>query len=117
MSMQYIRDRYNVPAKRGMRVTVDGEAGVIVGTVNAHLRVKFGDAKHSTPCHPTWRVTYPSAAVVLNDPARYIKRADLVATNDAIYLDRDAPGQPDRMTFASLEADADGYVTAQHDPT
>lgn len=55
--------------------------------------------------------------VVTNDPARYIKRGDFVTTNDAIYLDRDAPGQPDRMTFASLEADADGYVTAQHDPT
>ena len=47
----------------------------------------------------------------------YIKRGDLVTTNDAIYLDRDAPGQPDRMTFANLEADADGYVTAKHDPT
>lgn len=59
----------------------------------------------------------PSPPVVTNDPARYIKRGDLVATNDAIYLDRDAPGQPDRKTFASLEADADGYVTAKHDPT
>ena len=41
----------------------------------------------------------------------------VVTANDAIYLDRDAPGQPDRMTFANLEADADGYVTAKHDPT
>lgn len=55
--------------------------------------------------------------VVTNDPSRYIKRGDLVATNDAVYTDRDAPGQPDRMTFSNLEADADGYVTAKHDPT
>lgn len=55
--------------------------------------------------------------IVTSDPPRYIKRGDLVVTNDAIYLDRDAPGQPDRMTFANPEADADGYVTAQHDPT
>lgn len=54
---------------------------------------------------------------VTNDPTRYTKRGDLVVTNDAIYIDRDAPGQPDRMTFANAEADADGYVTAQPDPT
>ena len=54
---------------------------------------------------------------VANDPSKYIKRGDFVTTNDAIYKDRDAPSQPDRMTFSSLEADADGYVTAQPDPT
>lgn len=61
-----------------------------------------------------WKMDLP---VVTNDPARYIKRGDFVTTNDAIYLDRDAPGQPDRMTFSNLEADADGFVTAKHDPT
>lgn len=50
MSMQYIRDAYNVPAKRGKKVIVDidivningnnGFRGVIVGSKGGYLRIR-----------------------------------------------------------------------------
>lgn len=58
MSLQYIRDYYRVPAKRGRRVTVDGRPGVITGARDARLTVRLDGDKHTTPCHPTWRVDY-----------------------------------------------------------
>lgn len=61
MSMQRIRDYYGVPAKRGMRVIVDGKPGIITGTTRGpmHLRVRFDHApKHTIPTHPTWEVEY-----------------------------------------------------------
>lgn len=58
--MKAIRDYYGVPAKRGMRVTVDGRPGVITGTTRGpmYIRVRFGGDKFTTPCHPTWEVEY-----------------------------------------------------------
>lgn len=56
--MNYIRSAYNVPAKRGMRVTIDGRSGVITGSCQAYLRVRFDGEKSSRFCHPTWRVVY-----------------------------------------------------------
>lgn len=44
MSMAHIRRRRNVPAQRGMRVTVNGKPGRITSSRGA--------------CHPRWRVTY-----------------------------------------------------------
>lgn len=58
MSMKYIRDYYRVPAKRGARVTVDGKAGVITGSRDAYILVRFDGDKAARPCHPTWEVTY-----------------------------------------------------------
>ena len=60
MSAQYVRDYYNVPAKRGMRVTVDGRSGVITGFRNQYILVRFDLYPRSGTwaCHPTWRVTY-----------------------------------------------------------
>lgn len=62
MGAKYVRDYYKVPAKRGMRVAVDGRAGVIVSFPGAHLGVRFDGERHTTPCHPTWRVEYQEAA-------------------------------------------------------
>jgi hypothetical protein len=56
--MAYIRRYYAVPAKRGMRVAVDGRTGVIVGARYAYLRVRFDDDHSVGVAHPTWRVTY-----------------------------------------------------------
>jgi hypothetical protein len=60
MSMQRIRDYYQVPAKRGMRIICDGDAGVIVGSSrsNMHLILRLDGHKHTVPAHPTWRMEY-----------------------------------------------------------
>jgi hypothetical protein len=39
--MQYIRDAYKVPAKRGGRVRFLDSDGVITGTVNGLLRIRI----------------------------------------------------------------------------
>lgn len=58
MSMQYIRDYYRVPVKRGIRVCVNGKPGRITSARGAHIMVRFDDKKYSIPCHPTWCVEY-----------------------------------------------------------
>lgn len=61
-SADYVREHYQVPAKKGMRVTMDGRPGVITGFVSAYVRVRFDGDKRSTACHPTWRMDYAPAA-------------------------------------------------------
>jgi hypothetical protein len=60
MSAEYVRRYYRVPAKRGMRVTVDGKPGTIIGFRHQYLRVRFDGDKHALNAHPTWRVEYPA---------------------------------------------------------
>ena len=68
MSLQYIRNCYGVPAKRGGRIVYgasDGEdcPGRIIGAKGARLRVRF-DYPNGKPgdrtalLHPTWNVVY-----------------------------------------------------------
>ena len=57
-SLDYIRTYYGVPARRGMRVTVDGRPGVLTCGDGAHIRVRFDGERFSRSCHPTWRVDY-----------------------------------------------------------
>ena len=56
MSAQYVRDRYAVDYKRGDRITVDGQPGVIVSFPDQYLGVRFDGDKHTSRAHPTWRV-------------------------------------------------------------
>lgn len=63
MSMDYIRETYGVPAKRGGRVEYlasDGDLmeGTITGSVGAYLRIKLDGAKRSGRYHPTWALKY-----------------------------------------------------------
>jgi len=58
MSMDYVRKRYGVPAKRGKRVTVDGKSGRITSAKGGYILVRFDGMPISIPCHPTWRVEY-----------------------------------------------------------
>lgn len=58
MSMSWIRTVYNVPAKRGMKVNVDGTAGVIISAKRGYIMVRFDGHRMALPCHPTWRVEY-----------------------------------------------------------
>jgi hypothetical protein len=61
VSAKYVRDRYQVPAKRGMRVSVDGSRGTIISFPDQYLGVRFDGEKHTTLCHPNWRVDYHQA--------------------------------------------------------
>ncbi len=61
MSAQYVRTAYKVPAKRGMKITVDGEAATIVGFAGARLRIRIAGRPGTYIAHPTWRVAYPAA--------------------------------------------------------
>lgn len=58
MSAEYVRRYYGVPAKRGMRVIVNGNLGTIVSFPGQYIGVRFDGEKHVERCHPTWRVIY-----------------------------------------------------------
>lgn len=53
----YIRAYYGVPAKRGMRVRVNGQTGKILSARYGQLKVRF-DIGNVAYCHPTWRIEY-----------------------------------------------------------
>ena len=57
-SLAYVRHYYGVPARRGMRVTVDGRPGRITCGNGAYMYVRFDGERRSRSCHPTWRVEY-----------------------------------------------------------
>ena len=50
--MEYIRDFYGVPAKRGAIVFYKGHRGVITGSKNAYLRVRIEDFDIVKTFHP-----------------------------------------------------------------
>lgn len=59
MSLEYIRNYYGVPAKKGGRVNAYGKPGTITGARNAHLLIKLdGEQQHSRPYHPTDGIEY-----------------------------------------------------------
>ena len=62
MSMQSIRDRYGVPAKRGGRIryTANGAPhdGTIVASRGDHLRIRLDGLKWIGNYHPTWEIEY-----------------------------------------------------------
>lgn len=58
MSLQYIRDTYQVPAKRGGQIIYDGLKCTILGARGHQLRVRLPKQKRTALLHPTWRVTY-----------------------------------------------------------
>jgi len=74
MSLQYIRDTYGVPAKRGGRVeyTPNGNRtrGTITGSSGQYLRVRLDGSKHSGRFHPTWEMRYLDAATANDGEAK-----------------------------------------------
>lgn len=60
--MQYIRDSYGVPARRGGRVVYTGGARTTTGTITsaagARLRVRMDGDKRSGIYHPTREMRY-----------------------------------------------------------
>lgn len=68
MSMDYIKDTYRVPAKRGGRVeyTYGGSRfGTITGADGARLRIRLDGEIASRVFHPTWELKYLDA---VSDP-------------------------------------------------
>lgn len=61
--LEYIRDRYRVPAYRGVRVVADGQPGTIVGSTGPYVIVKQDDAEVPVPYHPTWNMVYQPVGV------------------------------------------------------
>ena len=64
--MQYIRDAYDVPAKRGGRIVymggVSAMSGTITGSLGHYLRIKLDEHKRSDLYHPTWKIQYMTKA-------------------------------------------------------
>lgn len=58
MSLEYIRETYGVPAKRGVIVIADGVYGAITGSRMAYLKIRFNGEKKSRIYHPTWKIQY-----------------------------------------------------------
>lgn len=64
MTMQRIRQRYGVPAKRGARIRYTGEGkdnpeyGIITNARGHHLRIRLDGQKLSYIFHPTWEIEY-----------------------------------------------------------
>lgn len=58
--MQWIRDHYNVPARRGGRVVFDGKPGRITSTHAGLLVLHLDDTPMSrrSYVHPCWRMEY-----------------------------------------------------------
>ena len=52
-AMEQIRRTRKVPAKRGMRVTVDGKPGTIRSASRGYINVQFDGDRHTMPAHPT----------------------------------------------------------------
>ena len=57
MSATYVREHYAVDFKRGDRVLMDGKPGVVVSFPGQYVGVRFDGEKHTSRCHPTWRLT------------------------------------------------------------
>lgn len=62
MTMEYIRESYGVPAKRGARVEYTGDGtrsmGTICGADGARLRIRLDGDKRPRTFHPTWMIRY-----------------------------------------------------------
>lgn len=62
MSMEYVRNTYKVPAKRGGKVRYAGfevpKVGKIVSSKGGYIRVAFPGESRNVLLHPTWNVEY-----------------------------------------------------------
>lgn len=58
--MEYIRDTYGVPAKRGGRIEYTypspSRQGTIIGSSGAKLRIRLDGDAHAGYYHPTWEL-------------------------------------------------------------
>ena len=52
MSLEYIRNYYRVPAKKGKIVSYKGKLGMITGASGPHVKVRLEGEKNALPYHP-----------------------------------------------------------------
>jgi hypothetical protein len=52
MSLEYIRQYYGVPAKRGAPVKYKGQAGMVTGASGPHVQIRLLGENHTRPYHP-----------------------------------------------------------------
>lgn len=57
-ALEYIRRYYRVPAKKGAKITYQGNPGVIRGGTGSYLLVRMEGDKANIKCHPTWEIEY-----------------------------------------------------------
>ena len=58
MSFKYIKQQYQVPAKRGGRIKFKGQLGTIIGSWMQYLKIRLDGKKRSGIYHPTWEIEY-----------------------------------------------------------
>lgn len=62
MSLDYIRQYYDVPARLLGRVRYTGgkvpKLGTIEGSNGAHVLIRLDGQNHANPYHPTWELEY-----------------------------------------------------------
>jgi len=56
VSAEYVRSRYKVDYKVGDRLVFDGKPGTLVSFPDAYLGIRLDGDKHTSRCHPTWRI-------------------------------------------------------------
>lgn len=56
MSAGYVRRYYGLSYRVGDRLTVDGRLGTLVSFPGQYLGIRFDGDRHTSRCHPTWRV-------------------------------------------------------------
>ena len=56
MSAAYVRQAYGVDYKVGDRLVFDGKPGTLVSFPDAYLGIRLDGDKHTSRCHPTWRI-------------------------------------------------------------
>lgn len=58
-SLEYVQQNRGMPwVRAGMRIEVDGKAGVIKGGMGGNLAVLFDGEKTTSNAHPGWRTKY-----------------------------------------------------------
>ncbi len=62
MSLDYIRNHYDVPAREGVRVVADGRPGTIAGADGPRLLIAIDGEPEPSVWHPTWRIEYAGTA-------------------------------------------------------
>lgn len=51
--LEYVRNYYGVPAKKGKIVKYKDKLGVITGASGPHVKVRLDGEKNALPYHPT----------------------------------------------------------------
>ena len=68
MSMEYIRNFYGVPAKRGGRISFTNAKkaaqGTIIGSRGAYIRVRMDGSGMVHSLHPEWHIVYLTPNVI-----------------------------------------------------